>query len=233
MSGDPQGWEAIRAEVLARIRRRDWAPGQMIPTEEELAREFGCARATVNRALRDLAEGGLLERRRKAGTRVTENPVRKATLSIPVIRQEVEATGRTYAARLIRAERRAPSEPVAGQLGVPAGAVLWHLVTLHLAASRPHAAENRWLNPAALPPRWTPERLGTLSVNEWLVRHVGFAWGDIAFSAEAAQEEEAALLGLDRGAAIFVTERTTWAEDHAITAVRLAHAPGYRLHTVL
>ena len=46
----------------------------MIPGEEALAREFGCARATVNRALRDLAEAGVLERRRKAGTRVALQP---------------------------------------------------------------------------------------------------------------------------------------------------------------
>ena len=50
------GWEDIRAEVLRRIRARDWPPGALIPGEEALAEEFGVARATVNRALRDLAE---------------------------------------------------------------------------------------------------------------------------------------------------------------------------------
>jgi GntR family histidine utilization transcriptional repressor len=87
------GWEDIRAEVLRRIRVRDWPPGGLIPTEETLAQEFGCARATVNRALRELAGAGVLERRRKAGTRVALLPVRKATLEIPVIRQEIEARG--------------------------------------------------------------------------------------------------------------------------------------------
>jgi hypothetical protein len=46
------GWEDIRAEVLRRIRARDWPPGALIPGEEALAAEFGVARATVNRALR-------------------------------------------------------------------------------------------------------------------------------------------------------------------------------------
>ena len=71
------GWEHIRAEVQRRIRDRQWPHGAMIPTEEELAAEFGCARATVNRALRDLAQSGVLERRRKAGTRVVALPVRR------------------------------------------------------------------------------------------------------------------------------------------------------------
>ncbi|WP_309664278.1 GntR family transcriptional regulator [Tabrizicola sp.] len=88
-----QGWESIRAEVLRRIRARDWLPGALIPGEAALAVEFGVARATVNRALRDLAEAGVVERRKRAGTRVAELPVRRARLDIPVIRQDVEARG--------------------------------------------------------------------------------------------------------------------------------------------
>ena len=71
-------------------RRGQWQPGDLIPGEVELADEFGCARATVNRALQDLADAGLVERKRKAGTRVALNPVRKVTVEVPVVRQDVE-----------------------------------------------------------------------------------------------------------------------------------------------
>ncbi len=71
-------WQSIRAEGLRRIHDGLWAPGARIPDEADLAGEFGCARATVNRALRSLAEDGFLERRRKGGTRVALTPVRKA-----------------------------------------------------------------------------------------------------------------------------------------------------------
>ena len=47
-----------------------WKQGCLITVEAALAKEFGCARATVNRVLRELAQEGILERRRKAGTRV-------------------------------------------------------------------------------------------------------------------------------------------------------------------
>ncbi|MFC3117536.1 GntR family transcriptional regulator [Jhaorihella thermophila] len=66
------------------------------PHEADLARELGCARATVNRALRAVAEDGLIERRRRAGSRVALHPVRKARLDIPVIRVEVESRGLPY-----------------------------------------------------------------------------------------------------------------------------------------
>ena len=61
-------WQSVQEEVLARIHSRQWKPGDLIPNEADLAQEFGCARATVNRALQNLADEGLLDRRRKAGT---------------------------------------------------------------------------------------------------------------------------------------------------------------------
>ena len=226
-----QGWQAIRAEVLARIRARVWPPGGLIPSEEALAVEFECARATVNRALRELAGAGVLERKRKAGTRVAALPVRKATLDIPVIRREVEALGQVYQFRLLSQGWGLPPVAVAARLGMAEGATMLHLTTLHLAGGRAFVFEDRWLNPEALP-QPLPDFAG-ISANEWLVGNVGFASGDIGFSAEAASAAEAAVLGVAEGAALFVTERCTWSDAGPITWVRLAHAPGYRLQTLL
>ena len=226
-----KGWEAIRAEVMQRIRTREWPPGGLIPTEEALAQEFGCARATVNRALTDLALHGVLERKRKAGTRVALLPVRKATLDIPVIRAEVAARGQTYAYRLLSRVLAQPPVGVAARLGLGQGAPMLHLQSLHLADGMPQVYEDRWLNPDALP---GPEPdFAVISANEYLVSSVAFVTGDIAFSAEPASVPEAAALSLNPGAALFITERCTWGTDAPITWVRLAHAPGYRLTTLL
>ena len=226
------GWEGVRDEVLRRIRARDWPPGAVIPGEEALAVEFGVARATVNRALQALAEAGLLERRRKAGTRVALLPVRKATLDISIIRQEVEARGELYAHRVLAARMEGIPLAAALRMGVPAGVSMLFLETLHLAGGRPFAHEVRWLNPGVLPGRVVPDFAG-MSANEWLVQNVAYATGDIAFSAEAATVGEAAALGISAGAPVFVTERVTWTAEAPITFVRLLHGPGYRLRTVV
>lgn len=225
------GYEAIRAEVLHRIRARIWPPGALIPSEEVLAVEFGCARATVNRALKELADGGVLERKRKAGTRVALLPVRKATLDIPVIRQEVSARGQTYAFRLLTHRMAEPPMIVAARLGWAAGTPMLHLQTLHLAGGLPQVYEDRWLNPAVLP-QPLPD-FAALSANEWLVANLSYVTGDIAFSAEPASGDEAQALSVAPGTALFITERCTWGADAPITWVRLAHAPGYRLQTLL
>jgi GntR family histidine utilization transcriptional repressor len=225
------GWEAIRAEVLRRIRTRIWAPGGLIPSEEALALEFGCARATVNRALQELANSGVLERKRKAGTRVAALPVRKATLEIPVIRQEIEARGQAHSFRLLSRLLKVPPLAILARLGVQDTVAMLHLQTLHLAGGIPQVFEDRWLNPSVLPDP-APD-FSIVSVNEWLVASVAFSLGDIAFSAEPASAQEADALAVGPGTALFITERTTWATDAPITWVRLSHAPGYRLQTLL
>lgn len=225
------GWEAIRAEVLRRIRVRDWPPGAMIPTEEDLATEFGVARATVNRALRELAGAGVLERKRKSGTRVAALPVRKATLDIPVIRQEIEARGQVHGFQVLEQRFTEPPVPVLAKLGLPSGIRLLYLETLHLADGKPFVHEARWLNSEVLP-RPLPD-FHALSANEWLVAHIAYVTGDIAFSAEAANPREAEVLGVAPGAALFITERMTWTAESPITFVRLAHAPGYRVQTLV
>ncbi len=224
-------WEDIRAEVLRRIRMRLWLPGAVIPTEEALAYEFGCARATVSRALRELAEAGVLERRRKAGTRVALHPVRKATLDIAVTRLEVEGRGQVYGYHLLAAVLSSVPMAVVLKLGISQAAEWLHIQSLHLADGVPFMVEDRWLNPSVLLDP-APD-FGVISANEWLVTHVSYARGDIAFSAANASEREAEMLGVARGAALFTAERCTWGEAEPITWVRLAYAPGYRMLTAV
>ena len=47
-------YEQIKRYVIARIEEGVWKPGGLIPSEAELVKEFGVARMTVSRALREL-----------------------------------------------------------------------------------------------------------------------------------------------------------------------------------
>ena len=53
-------FRTIKDEIARRIGDKVWPPGTLIPGEAALADEFGAARATVNRALQELARTGLL-----------------------------------------------------------------------------------------------------------------------------------------------------------------------------
>ncbi len=225
------GWEAIRDDVRARISAREWVPGALIPGEEALAVSYGVARATVNRAMRELAGAGLVERRRKAGTRVAQGAARRAVLSIPVIREQVEALGQAHSFQILTFGEELPPEAVLMAMGLDAGRMLLRIDTLHRADGRPHALETRWLNLGAVPGP-LPD-LMRITVNEWLLQTVPYATGEIVFAAEPAGAEDARHLDCAPGAALFVTERVTRTDAGPVTWVRLAHAPGWRMRTVL
>lgn len=223
-------WQSIRQEILRRIVSRDWKPGELVPGEVELAAEFGCARATVSRALREVAEAGLLERRRKAGTRVALNPVRKATLDIPITRVEIEQRGAAYGYVLLSVAREEPPVAILGRLGLDPGRALLHVRCVHMADGAAYAYEDRWVDETAVP-AITAVDLARTSANEWLVTNAPYTDGDFAFEAVGADETDAAALGTRPGTALLVVRRTTWTGRDPITHVRLAYAPGHAMRT--
>lgn len=227
-----RNWQSVQDEVLRRIHAREWQPGELIPNEADLAREFGCARTTVNRALRALAESGLLDRRRKAGTRVAAHPVAKATLDIAVIRLEVEERSQAYGYRLLNRETCVPPAEISTTMRTAAHAPLLHLRALHLADGAPYALEDRWINTAVVAGALS-EPFDTISANEWLLRHAPYTHGEIAFSASAATAADAAAIGCALHSALFTIDRLTWDDAASVTKVRLVFGPGHQMRTRL
>ena len=219
-------------EVERRIYTREWQPGQSIPNEADLAIELGCARVTVNRALRTLAEIGLLDRRRKAGTRVALHPISKATLSIPLIRNEIEASGKLYGYHLLSQSSKAAPSSVAKKFALLDHAQLLHVVALHEADGKPYVLENRWINDKIMPHSENVS-FAELSANEWLLQNTPFTHGDIDFSAKNASQREATLLRTKPNTALFVISRTTWDHEKAVTMVELVFHAGHRKRTQL
>lgn len=227
-----RNWQSVQTEVLRRIHAREWKPGDLIPNEVDLALEFGCARATVNRALRAVAETGLLDRRRKAGTRVAVQPVAKAMLHIAVIRTEIEKLGQKYGYQRITHAQSVPPITISEAMKSNADRPLLNIVALHLADGAPYAFEDRWIDPAVVPDALT-ESFETVSANEWLLTHAPYTHGEISFAATSATIDEAATLQCREHSALFTIDRVTWDGDAAVTKVRLLFGPGHCLRAVL
>jgi GntR family histidine utilization transcriptional repressor len=215
----------IAHEVRRRIIEREWRQGDRIPDEADLAIEFDAARATVNKALQLLADEGLLERRRRAGTRVAVDPVRKATFAIPIVREQVEQAGMVYSHRVV-AQRRSPiPADIAARICLPVGEVLVHMRAVHYGDGRPFQLEDRWINPVAA--GLEKADFWQLNANEWLVRNAPYLRAGLAFSAENASARDARLLHARPGQALLILHRTTWNDLGPITTVKVAFQPGH------
>ena len=224
------GFADIRDAVLARIRAGQWPPGTLLPTEEALADEFGCARATVSRALRELSDRGVIDRRRKSGTRVREMPARQARFEIAVVRHLVEEMNAAYRYALVSRDTVAAPGWLSAQLALPHGHDMLHVVCMHYADNHPFQMEERWINPAVVPAILDAD-LSAIGPNEWLLREVPFTDAEIAMSAVAADAMLARFLDCAPATPLFRLERTTWLDGAPVTFVRMTHAPGYRMST--
>ncbi len=68
----PLRYEQARCAVLEYIGAHGLKPGDRLPTEEELRRDFGWSRVTISRALNELVWEGVLRRVQGSGTYLTE-----------------------------------------------------------------------------------------------------------------------------------------------------------------
>jgi len=161
---------------------------------------------------------------------VALHPVSRATVDIPVIRQEIEAQGHRYDYELLARETRRPPAWARTALCPEAPVSCLHITALHSADGAPYVFEDRWISLNTVPTA-ADQDFKALSANEWLVSTAPYTHGDISFTAAAASETAVAAMKTDPATPLFVIERTTWDHDRAITTVRLSYAPGYRIRT--
>lgn len=207
---------AIRDEMLRRINDGDWPVGHELPTEPQLAAEFGVARGTVRRAMDALSEQGLIERRKRAGTRVAARQAHASRMSIPIVRHGIEARGDKYGYRLL--DRRITGADA--EFGGPAG--MLHVECLHLANEKPFQLEERQISLDTLPESADTD-FSRQSPNEWLVSLIPATDVETTLRADGASAHVAACLDLPEGAPIFVLERRTFLNGAALTQVRMSH----------
>ncbi len=63
----------VKAQLIERIQSGDWKPGQLIPNEFVLAKDFGVSQGTVRKALGEMTAEKLLLRRQGRGTFVAQH----------------------------------------------------------------------------------------------------------------------------------------------------------------
>lgn len=223
-------WVDVRDRIHARILNRTYRPGDKLPRDEDIAQELGCARSTVQRAMQDLSDAGIVERKRKGGTQVRADPVTRTTLDIPITRKEVEQRGGVYGYQLLSRSVEDTTPWAGAKFAFSQPQSMLRVEALHLSDQRPYILEDRWISIETVPDILSVD-LAAQSANEWLVRNCPYSRLDLRFYAIQADQKTAEQLDAPAGSALLVMERTTWVEDAPITTVRAVTRPGYQLVT--
>lgn len=129
--------ETIKASILDGQMR----PGDQLPPETELVKQYGVSRMTVRQAILELVNEGLLYRRRGKGTFVAQPKITQGLCGLTSFTEDMETRGLRPSGRVLSLGKVPADKEVADLLGVQAAAPVVRLERLRLADGRPMALE--------------------------------------------------------------------------------------------
>lgn len=118
--------EQVRQDLLTRITKGEFKPGDMLPSEDLLCKQYGVSRITIRRAVTDLAAQFIVIRKRGVGTVVTRRLNNRRVFRLTGFFGE---NPRLNATRLLDASEPATAD-VAAALEIEVGLVVRHIRTL-------------------------------------------------------------------------------------------------------
>ena len=225
-AGSATLYQAVKEHILRRIREEHWQAGHRIPSEMELVAELGMSRMTVHRALRELADQGILVRQAGLGTFVAEDRAQSSLLKITNLADETRARGHEYRCDLIRLGRESATLEVASALGLHTGTSVYHALCVHRENGVPIQLEDRYVNPEAAP-GFIHQDFTQGGISEYLMRTVPLDEVEHVVDAVLPTAEEAELLAIRPAHPCLVLNRRTWSGNLVVTFVRCFH-PGSR-----
>jgi GntR family transcriptional regulator len=214
-------YQQVKDLLIGRLIGGYWKPGDLLPSEMQLAEELGVSQGTVRKALDEMTAGNLLVRRQGRGTYVAEHDQEHALFHFFKL---TDREGRPLVpeSRVLRLARGAAKSAEAQRLSLAPGDEVIRIARVRSLAGRPAIFE-RIVLPAAVFPgldeRALPNTLYTLYAHDYGIT-IGRA--EERLSAVAAGAEAARHLGLDRTAPLLAIDRTARALDHRPVEWRLS-----------
>ena len=231
MSNRPR-YQQIKSFILEGIKQQKYLPGDKIPTEAELTRQFDVSRMTVNKAIRDLVQENMLVRYPGLGTFVSDAKAESPLAEIRNIAEEVRQRGHKYSCQVIELSECVASETISMQMGVPIGTKQYHSVIVHKENDLPIQLESRYII-ASLVPGYIDQDYTKGTPNEYLTKVCPISSVEHIVEAVLPSTDAQELLNIDSSAPCIQVNRRTWSDGRLISFACLTH-PGsrYKLRSI-
>jgi GntR family transcriptional regulator len=217
-NGEPVGAEAappgfrplyrqVKEVLLRRIADQTWQPGDLIPSEQQIAAELGVSQGTVRKALDEMTLERLLTRRQGRGTFVARHD--EARILFQFFKIVPNGGQRVFPeSELKRVENARAEAEEREKLHLGAGERVIRFHRLRSLAGNPTIVEH-----ISLPARLFPGLGETISIENNLYElyanrfGITVAGGEERIRAKALPAEDAALIGLAPGTPILAIDR--------------------------
>ncbi|MEO1852388.1 UTRA domain-containing protein [Psychrobacter pacificensis] len=230
-------YQRIKNAILDNIHSGKWQAGSAISTEMALATEFGVSRMTVNRALKELSEERVLERRQGSGTFVAQQQFNHTFVEVRNIAEDLKSANRDYEAKVV--SKRAVTaamldDELRRKFGIDEMAtvthtdasdtpVLYEVKIIHVADGQPIQFEERWVD-AKKVPHFIDQDFTVVNTSDYLVAKIPLESGSYTIRALAAPNEVADALQIAPQSPTLVLRRQTYSAGQVVTFVKMWHA---------
>lgn len=216
----------VKNHILDLIAKGVLETGHQVPSENQLVRDMGISRMTVNRAFKELEAEGHIVRRAGLGSFVAEKRVHGEALKVVGIRSEIEERGEIWTTKILEAGLVKLSTAMAQEMEVTTGTKAFRLRAVHYGNGIPIELEDRLVN-TYIVPTITDVDFTKISCAEYLLDSAPLLKAEHQIRATEAQKEEVLYLDVARGDACLQIKRRTWTGDKIASVARLTY-PGQR-----
>lgn len=201
-------------EAILRDRIRVMQAGERLPSDRDLAQEFGVSFVTARQAVSRLAADGLVERHVGRGTFVAGARLEKNMSGLTSFSEDMVRRGLPVHSKVLECDVRPATRDVAQALQIAESSPVVHIRRVRFADHIPMAIEGVNLYALAFP-GLADEDFSHQSLYEVLERRYGVvpAVARGVLSAVTPTSEEAQVLGISRTTPLIVVCRTAY-NDH-------------------
>jgi GntR family transcriptional regulator len=204
-------YRQVREDLIRRVLKGEWGPGAMLPSEKQLAKEYGHSQGTVRKALMQLFDEGLVIRRSGRGTFVASHAGQYKPASFHPIYDNGGARVVEDTSLYIRCERIAATKRVAAGLKIAIGAGVSQILRLRRSGGRTAVVETTYLPDELCPDAYAlVRRERPQSLYALLERAFNILITDVdeRVRARLVTDDEAALLEIAPQSPVLEIERT-------------------------
>ena len=219
-------YQQIKKTIQQRIESGEWPAGRKLPSENELVAALDVSRMTINRALRELTQEGLIQRVHGIGSFVAETPRHASLIELQDIALEIEQRGMRHRAQVLQQQTLYASDEIAARFELPEMGIVHHVSLVHFQDDTPIQLESRYVNPAAMP-EFMAQDFSRVTPTAYLLQQFKPDEMEHRVSAVMPDAQTRGLLGMQPGQPCLQLIRRTWHQQQVVTYVTLTY-PGDR-----
>jgi GntR family transcriptional regulator len=203
-------------EILKeQIRAGKWQPGDQIPGEQELCTIYNISRTVVRQALLELELVGVINRRKGKGTFIAEPKISEGLVqNLTGFYQDMVERGLKPVTQVLHQVVVPADEKVAGFLEIQPGTLVIDIQRLRFINDEPIQLVTTYIPYEVFPPLATVD-LSDQSLYAYLEKEAGIflTRGRRYIEAVLADEKEADLLDIERGAPLVMLDSVSYIEN--------------------